>query len=181
MEFVYARSGAIQVSLLGENMRAAKALKTYNFIRKLYKRVEFPDHTEIKHIRKYDKTDVYSSPDTVQIYTYQDAKKTVRGYITKDMNLHFIATSRNLQPKYPLSLAEGEIVYTTFEDLCQFYEVVRYEATHDYDVYGGRYAGPLFANEHLERLMLNYKPQKRQEFWEHIRSIFRRPKHRKTT
>ena len=184
MDFIYAQSEAIQLTRLREALLTAQISKTHNFINKLYARTVFPAKPEFISVRKAGKKIVlYRSPKCVQVYEYEDTRKIVRGYIDIDMNLRFVALSKKEQPCYPLRPSDGEIIETSLEDLQQFFQLVIHETNHEFDVYGGRYVGPLFAYEHLNRFVKSYKPAKRQEFFDHLRRIFKikRPKYKKVT
>ena len=182
MDFIYLQSDAVRLTRVRELLLDAKVSKTHKFISKLYSRTKFPNKPEIIGVRKNGiKTTLYRSPNCVQIYEYEDNKKIVRGYIDTDKKLRFVSLPKKDAPRYPLRDYDGEFIETSPEDLKQFFQVVIYEATHEFDIYGGRYVCPLFAYEHLERFMKNYKPAKRQEFFDHIRRVFKRRKHKKTT
>lgn len=182
MDFICVQSDAVRLTRLREALLMAKVSKTHKFISKLYVRTNFPDKPEIVSVRKDGrKTTLYRSPNCVQIYEYEDNKKIVRGYIDIDMNLRFVSLPKKDLPRYPLRISDGEIIETSPEELLQFFQTVVYEATHEFDIYGSRNIGPLFAFEHLERFMKNYRPAKRQEFFDHIRRLFKRRKTKKTT
>ena len=182
MDFICVQSDAVRLTRLREALLMAKVSKTHKFISKLYIRTVFPEKPEIISVRKNGrKTTLYRSPDCVQVYEYEDNKKVVRGYIDIDMNLRFVSLPKSDLPRYPLRVSDGETIETSPEELQQFFETVIYEATHEYDIYGSRHIGPLFAYEHLERFRKNYGPAKRQEFFDHIRRLFKRQKPKKTT
>ncbi len=181
MDFIYVASDVVHLTRLKDAALMAKVHHTHKFINKLYIRTQFPASTEILRIRKFGtKTTLYRSPEWVQVYEYDDSRRIVRGYINIDMQLRFVATPKKDLPRYPLRLSDGELIYTSIEDLLEFYRLVIYEATHEYQIYN-TYEGPLFAYQHLERLMKNYKPMKRQEFFDRIRRTFKRRKPKKTT